>query len=132
MDSRLDSPDHFVAIAVVQSILFSTLTAIRFGTLRCISAVSDAAGQTQLLTYRPGWGLATVGQPPTVGADLATRVPKSRETDGDKPGRILGFPRLTALAVFCRRVGTAPKRLPADDGSCLRARETNLLLFFNG
>lgn len=107
----------------IPSILASKTEAVRYEVFRCTSAAWDAVGQTQPLTW---WVLATVGQQPTVGAGLATRVPPYLETDGNKPGRILGSPRLKALAVFCRIVETVP-RLPTD-GRCLRKSKTNLLL----
>lgn len=126
MDLRPDSPGRFAGTVVIPpSILASTMVAIHFGELRCTFAVWDAVGQTQQLTYRPYWVLATVGLQPPVEVAPATRVPPSLETDGDKPDRILGSPRLKALAVFCQIDDTAP-RLPTDG----RSSKTNLRLMF--
>lgn len=130
-DSPPNSPGRFVGTVVRRrSILASMMEAIHFVELRCTFAVWDAVGQTQPLTYRPCWVLATAGQQPTAGAGLATRAPPHLETDGDKPDRILGSPRLKALAVFCQIDDTAP-RLPTDGRCCLRwSSKTNLLLMF--
>lgn len=130
-DSRPNSPGRFVGTVVRhRSILASMMEAIHFVELRCTFAVWDEVGQTQQLTYRPCSVLATAGQQPTVGAGLATRAPLYLETDGDKPDRILGSPRLKALAVFCQIDDTAP-RLPTDGRCCLRwSSKTNLLLMF--
>lgn len=101
LGSQLNSLDHFVVTVEYLSISFSSMRAIRFEVLRCIFAVSGAAERTQPLTYRPDWVPTAVGQPPIVEAALVTKAPSYLETDGDKPYRILGSPRLKALAVFC-------------------------------
>lgn len=138
-DSRPNSPGHSAETAVVLSISISPmLDAVHSGGLHCTFAASDVAGQTQLLTYRPGSVPATAGRPPTAGADPATMVPPRPETDGDKPDRILGSPRPKALAVFCP-VETAPSlptepNGPGDDGRrcLLREGKTNRqILCFN-
>lgn len=122
-DSRPDLRGRFVATVALLSILASIVEAFHFGELHCTFAVWDAAGQTQQLTYRPCWVLATVGQQPTVDrAGLATRVPPYLETDGDKPDRILGSPRPKALAVFWQIDDTVPRRLPTDGRCCCLRR----------
>lgn len=109
------------------SILFSLMIIIHFEMIRCIFVVSDEVWRTQPLTYRPGSVPVKVSQP-TMEAVLATMVNPCLETDGDKPGPILDFPRLKALAVFCPIV--AAPTLPAD-WLCLRWRNTSLVLRFD-
>lgn len=121
LDLPPDSRGRFGETVAPPSILALKMVATHFAELHCTSAaVWDAAGQTRQLTYRPCWALATVGQPPTVEAGPATRGPPYLETDGRKPGRILGSPRPKALAVFCQLVGDTAPRLPTDGRCCLR------------
>lgn len=103
--------------------------AAHFWVFHCTFAASDAAGQTQQRTYRPGSvPVPAVGQqPPTAVADPATmgQPPPSPETDGGKPDRILGSPRPKALAEFCP-VETAPS-LPREPRTGPNGTDDNLL-----